>query len=132
MVVDANFSIRVSETRNGVRVFAFIAIQKPSVSMRPPSVPTRSTRIVHHRDDSAEHHRRNVTSVGQLDRLDDVDDGAVDDPVRMGLGLAGVDEVLRAGLLDVAGHPVQAELQVVVDVTGRHRPRRVVDVAGGG
>ncbi len=40
-----------------------MAIQKPSVSMRPPSLPTRSTRIVHHRVDRAEHHRLKLMSL---------------------------------------------------------------------
>ena len=61
--VDANFSTRVSETRVGVRVSLLMAIQKPSVSMRPPSLPTRSTRIVHQRVERAEHHRLKLMSL---------------------------------------------------------------------
>ena len=47
-------------------------------------------------------------------------------------GLAGVDQVLGADLLDVARDAVQAQVQIRVDVAGRHRPRRAVDVAAVG
>ena len=85
--------------------------------------------MVHQREDSPN------TSAGRrrrsaFHRFDDVDDRAVDDPVRMVLGVPGVGQVLRADLLDVAGDAVEPKVKTESMSPVSHRPRGAVDVAG--
>src|SRR5271166_1994855 len=67
-----------------------------------------------------------------FERLDDIDDRALNDPMRMNLAIPRIDQLLGTDLLDVARDPIEAGAALIIDVAGEQLPAGTEHVAAVG